>query len=58
MVCSFGACKDACDPGLTSCTGSCYDLSADRTNCGACGNSCLRDETCVKGKCTRVDVCQ
>jgi Stigma-specific protein, Stig1 len=61
MKCSFGTCKDSCDPGLTDCNGSCYDLTKDRTNCGSCGNACATDETCVSGatgpKCTKVDVC-
>jgi hypothetical protein len=57
--CSQGQCLDACATGLTDCAGSCYDIQADRTHCGGCdAPACNTDETCVKGVCTKVDVCQ
>ncbi|MCB9602988.1 MAG: hypothetical protein H6722_26735 [Sandaracinus sp.] len=42
-----GVCGDA-----ACCSGSCVDLASDRSNCGACGNVCLADETCELGACT------
>jgi hypothetical protein len=40
-----------CDPGLTSCTTGCADLSKDSSNCGACGKACASGEACNAGKC-------
>jgi hypothetical protein len=47
---------EACGPGLTCCGGSggsgaCVDLSADPTDCGACGIVCSPDRTCSGGAC-------
>jgi hypothetical protein len=36
-----GETGSACDAGLTTCGGSCVDLSTDGRNCGACGHDCL-----------------
>lgn len=47
--CRAGVC--ACDPGKTSCSGTCMDLKADRQNCGACGNACLDWQECSAGAC-------
>lgn len=42
-----------CDPGITNCSGYCYDLMTDDFNCGSCGNWCNRveNESCRQGRC-------
>jgi len=40
--------SDAC---AFSCDGQCVDPQTDRANCGACGNACPADESCVSGVC-------
>jgi hypothetical protein len=47
QVCSLGACKSACDTGLTNCNNACVDLTKDSTNCGSCGNLCGTGEGCT-----------
>ena len=49
-VCSAGACRRSCDPGLTLCGGLCLDLSDDPNNCGSCGNVCASG-ICIDGAC-------
>lgn len=39
-----------CPAGQTSCDNFCVDLSSNRFNCGACGNSCGEQE-CSNGVC-------
>jgi hypothetical protein len=34
-----------------TCNGQCVDLSADKTNCGSCGNVCPADDNCYNGQC-------
>ena len=40
-----------CASGLTRCSASCVNLNNDRSNCGACGNSCAAGQGCVNGLC-------
>lgn len=42
-----------CHPGQVRCgsTGSCYDVSTNRENCGSCGRVCDPQEQCVAGIC-------
>jgi len=65
MLAPTNAILCVCDPGLTFCQtgrvngvpqGSCEDLSSSRTNCGACGVSCIgygTNQVCDFGKCVR-----
>jgi len=41
----------ACDAGLVQCGDACVDLAIDAANCGACGEVCSGDDTCVSGVC-------
>jgi hypothetical protein len=41
----------ACEPGRTSCAGSCVDTRTDGMNCGACGTVCARGQVCAAGAC-------
>ena len=34
-----------------SCDGQCSDPQTDQANCGACGNACPADQSCVSGAC-------
>ncbi|MFO0679751.1 MAG: LamG-like jellyroll fold domain-containing protein [Polyangiaceae bacterium] len=68
QVCTNGSCGATCSDGLTFCgtstadagdpdagsgsSGRCYDLQADRNNCGTCGNPCGLGEVCNGGVCT------
>jgi streptogramin lyase len=40
-----------CRPGETQCGDECVVVSADRTNCGACGTTCAEGDVCVSGTC-------
>jgi hypothetical protein len=40
-----------CAPGLTECALRCVDLANDPNNCGACGNVCPPNVSCVGGVC-------
>ena len=42
----------ACPAGLAVCGAACVDLSADATNCGACGVVCVPGGVCSAGQCT------
>jgi hypothetical protein len=39
----------------TRCDGECVDIGADPLNCGACGEACGPDASCVMGRCTASD---
>ena len=41
----------ACPEGRVSCTGACINVTADASNCGACGNACRDKYTCYLGTC-------
>jgi hypothetical protein len=51
-----------CDPGWGDCNGKnadgCeHDLTADASNCGACGNVCPQNTpVCLAGKCSAIDL--
>ncbi len=45
-----------CGNGLSCCDGACIDTRSDPTHCGACGNTCLPDETCCDGACANTDL--
>lgn len=34
------ACQPLCDPPLSECSGQCFDLTSDPSNCGGCGTIC------------------
>jgi len=40
-----------CKPGTAPCGNGCIDPSADRRNCGACGNTCGAEQDCLASKC-------
>lgn len=40
-----------CPPGLTSCNGTCKDLTFDSENCGACNHICATNTSCLYGIC-------
>lgn len=50
QVCRVGACVCA-DEGFDACGDGCVDMSSDVLNCGACGNGCATEESCVQGAC-------
>jgi len=41
----------SCQQGLTSCSGTCVNVSTDTYNCGACGTKCKAGYVCALGKC-------
>lgn len=41
-----------CTAGQTQCAAACVDLQTSKTSCGACGNACAENQTCVAGVCT------
>jgi Bacterial Ig domain len=41
-----------CPSGYVDCNGLCKQLAVDSQNCGACGNVCATDESCVSSVCT------
>ena len=43
--------RPGCPPSKTDCDGKCINVKTDEKNCGYCGNSCDRGETCKNGKC-------
>lgn len=40
-----------CSAPMTTCGGSCVDLTTDPTNCGACGATCTKAQHCMSGVC-------
>jgi hypothetical protein len=61
QVCSNGACTFMCTGAATECAGGmgmdggagryCAELTNDRMNCGACGNTCIDGYSCMDGRC-------
>ncbi len=62
QVCSGGACTFMCTGTATECAGGaggmdagapryCAELMTDRTDCGACGNTCMDGYSCQGGVC-------
>lgn len=55
--CLSGSCNNnvcgpvTCPSGQTECSGQCVDLTADKNNCGACGNACPLGTSCFNGFC-------
>ncbi len=52
--CSFdqmGCTSPGCPDGRRDCGGTCVDLSASQSNCGACGVACGDDAFCNAGTC-------
>jgi hypothetical protein len=52
--CTAGHC---CSTGKEYCNGTCADVTADKNNCGACGNVCPGQEVCSSGVCTSSQPC-
>ncbi len=60
-LCADGSCKECCGdtdcdylgPGANPkcCDGMCVSLRRDENNCGACGNVCWADQSCVNDRC-------
>lgn len=56
--CDEGVCLvGECDPGWEDCNedaedGCETDIIGDGENCGACGNACPEEETCIDGECS------
>ena len=48
-VCDDGTCK--CPAELTSCGGTCFDVTSDLSHCGACNALCNNGRECVGSKC-------
>jgi hypothetical protein len=46
-----GRCLDSCPEGLSACSGQCVDLEHDEDHCGACGNACGPQQSCLGGEC-------
>jgi hypothetical protein len=57
-MCAGGACTiGACNANFANCDGQAMNgcevnLQTDRTNCGACGNTCETGRVCVMGACS------
>jgi hypothetical protein len=51
--CVDGRCVNCAASGsrTTCCSGVCFDLSVDESNCGSCGIGCAATATCENGKC-------
>lgn len=47
----MGCAAPACAAPSALCGGACVDLATDRNNCGACGSTCTKAQTCLKGAC-------
>ncbi len=52
LACANPIVGGECIEGYSVCRGACVDLQNDRTNCGACGNTCPSASMCVAGACT------
>jgi hypothetical protein len=57
LACQASTCGTACAAGFGDCDGNAangceHDVSADRSNCGACGVVCPTGTNCVAGGCT------
>ncbi len=55
-ACSNGACTISCNAGFGNCNGTLPDgcetnLTNSKNNCGACGNVCPGNQTCVNSQC-------
>jgi hypothetical protein len=46
-----------CPDGLTLCSGICISLNWDNANCGACGNQCPYNTSCIGGWCEPQEPC-
>ena len=55
FVVSLLAGLQTCPIPLTLCNGMCVDLTYNNGNCGACGNTCGENLTCVGGICQWID---
>ncbi len=63
--CVAGACvtPNPCPAGQFVCAsatgalGACSTHTEDRSNCGACGNVCLQNQSCVAGRCVSPNAC-
>jgi hypothetical protein len=63
--CTNGVCvtPNPCPGGQFICTdpkgtkGACSDHQADLSNCGACGNACLKTQKCTNGVCVTPNPC-
>lgn len=51
LACANSIVGGECIDGYSVCRGACIDLQNDRTNCGACGNTCRSASMCVAGAC-------
>lgn len=50
-TCNNGTCDITCSPPKKACVpNGCFDLQADNTNCGSCGNDC-GGNLCLQGTC-------
>ena len=57
QTCCGGRCCDADDPYTACCDGKCVDTRTNDEHCGACGNPCAANETCILGTCFFVQDC-
>jgi len=48
-----GARPDPCGDGRLSCEGTCVDVTANLSHCGACGARCASGEVCADGRCAQ-----